>query len=179
MNAECYFSLEILYFFTHKYASSGCQTGIPSHCTGNNGNNSSIWSSKSFLYSMGAFGALAFILFVCHCIKLMEEAEENDNINANTTQRTVNTDRIPRETDIQLNGQVDRIEMNSVNEPWQHEEAFDQIYDPTADSAPQSYIEVEDETVAPPPSYEEVMRASQEALHSRTPSHHHHVTTYI
>lgn len=107
----------------------------------------------------------------------MEEDEENDNINTNL--RTVNTNGIQRVADIQRDGQVERMVTSTMNDPWQHEEAFDQIFNPVADSAPRSNIEVEDETEAPPPSYEEVMRASQEAPHSRTPSNDHHVTTYI
>nr|XP_058951377.1 uncharacterized protein LOC131778910 [Pocillopora verrucosa] len=62
---------------------------------------------ETIYYWIGASLAVLFMLLVCHCIRQMQEDEENDNINTNL--RTVNTNGIQREAEIQRDGQVERM----------------------------------------------------------------------
>lgn len=151
---ECYYSSEC-------HDGYLCDTG---HCVQDETSNVPSLSS-SMIAVVGAIGAA--ILFVCCCMKYqrrrLEENRRNGNVN--TAPRIVTRDRTSGGTNVHQNGDVGRLEMNSMNIPPQHEEAHEQIPDPIADGGPPSYIEIGHEPEAPPPSYEEVMRASQEVLH--------------
>lgn len=74
-------------------------------------------------------------------------------------------DRSSTARSVQQNRNVRSEEMSSVNEqPERVESRTHQISSLVTISGPQSYSEVGHETEAPPPSYEEVMRASPETV---------------
>lgn len=172
---------QILYCLMNKYATLACSYNEGcyecyhnSHCpsghicqdgycirfdTSNDSSKISL-SSNTILNVIGAIAALIFL--ICCCAR-QRRNERNDNVN--TTLSIVTMDRSSTARSVQQNRNVRSEEMSSVNEqPERVESRTHQISSLVTISGPQSYSEVGHETEAPPPSYEEVMRASPETV---------------
>ncbi|XP_078348795.1 uncharacterized protein LOC144633795 [Oculina patagonica] len=149
--------------------SSDCHQGYicdDYHCVSDEDSKDSKFNIGSLIAIIIGIGA--FILLIC-CCTVRDTRRSNlveRNVNVNTTQNIVSTNRTSRETNGQQNGEAGRLEMSSIvqeTEPH-NEDSSDEILDPIAEDAPPAYDVVSSQPELPPPSYEEVMRASHEIL---------------
>ena len=132
------------------------------HCVWDEDSEDSELNITTLIAIIVGIGALLFL--ICCCMKHKRRSEQR-----NRASRIVFTNRTPRETIRQQNGEVDRVQTSSNLQG--DEESCGQTPDPIVQEGPPSYNEVSTQPESPPPTYEEVMSASHEIL---PPSAHGH-----
>lgn len=136
-----------------------CDNG---HCVLEDSNDSE-FDIGSVIGTIVVVGALVCVLACC----LMKRGRSSDQ-GRDTGSTIVYRNRTSRGTNIQRNGEAERLEMSLiVEEPVPHNvQSSDQIPDPIAESAPPSYVDVNSvnsQPETPPPSYDEVMRFTRDS----------------
>lgn len=150
---ECSYSYEC----HHGYI---CDDG---HCVSDEESTDSEFNISSLIFIF--VGIMACILLICCCAvkhwRRLSLGGRTENVNR--ASRVVFTNRTSRGTNEQQNGEAGRLEM-STPVPHINVGSSEEIADPIAQDAPPSYDVVNSQPESPPPSYEEVMRASHEIL---------------
>ncbi|KAJ7391025.1 hypothetical protein OS493_021045 [Desmophyllum pertusum] len=147
-------------------------------CESDEDSNDSSFNVNTIVVVIGV--TVAVILLICCCSHhRRRRGLQGANANANTASRNIrsssSTNITSRGTHAQQNGDARThgspgFEMTrssslpAVWPPQQDEESNDQIPDAIAEDGPPSYVEVNRQPELPPPTYEEIMRASHEIL---------------